>query len=170
MWLIQNAKYRNKFQLFWTFCRKLNSFVTRTGLGNWFLPYDVGILCEEYPYNFLHWFHVASLWGIVWTITKKRGIFFRISSSLRVADGLEPTTFRTTIWRSNQLNYSHHVSAFLKCGAKIGIIFNIAKNETKIFEISALFFLLVDTYIVLLEQLSRAFDKVFPGCLRASGR
>ena len=33
--------------------------------------YDVGILCEEYPYNFLHWFHVASLWGIVWTITKK---------------------------------------------------------------------------------------------------
>ena len=55
----------------------------------------------------------------------------------------------------------HHVSVFLKCGAKIGIIFNIAKNETKIFEISALFFLLVDTYIVLLEQLSRAFDKDF---------
>ena len=53
------------------------------------------------------------------------------------------------------------VSAFLKCGEKIGIIFNIAKNETKIFEISALFFLLVDTYIVLLEQLSRAFDKDF---------
>ena len=75
--------------------------------------------------------------------------------------GLEPTTFRTTIRRSNQLNYSHHVSVFLKCGAKIGIIFNIAKNETKIFEISALFFLLVDTYIVLLEQLSRAFDKDF---------
>ena len=29
----------------------------------------------------------------------------------------------------------------------------------KFFEISALFFLLVDIYIVLLEQLSRAFDE-----------
>ena len=26
--------------------------------------------------------------------------------------GFEPTTFRTTIWRSNRLNYSHHVSLF----------------------------------------------------------
>ena len=32
----------------------------------------------------------------------------RISSGWLV--GFEPTTFRTTIWRSNRLNYSHHVS------------------------------------------------------------
>ena len=28
-------------------------------------------------------------------------------------DGLEPSTFRTTIWRSNQLNYGHHVDAMI---------------------------------------------------------
>lgn len=54
--------------------------------------------------------------------------------------GLEPTTFRTTIWRSNQLNYSHRVSAFLKCGAKIWINFNIAKNLAIILCFSYYFF------------------------------
>ena len=28
-------------------------------------------------------------------------------------EGLEPSTFRTTIWRSNQLNYGHHVGYVL---------------------------------------------------------
>ena len=37
----------------------------------------------------------------------------------------------------------------------------VNQEEDKFFEISALFFLLVDTYFVLLEQLSRAFDKDF---------
>lgn len=38
--------------------------------------------------------------------------------------GLEPTTFGTTIRRSNQLSYIHHVRCiFLKCGCKDNTIF-----------------------------------------------
>ena len=41
--------------------------------------------------------------------------------------GLEPTTFGTTIRRSNQLSYIHRV-AFLKSTAKITIFFKPANS------------------------------------------
>ena len=72
---------------------------------------------------------------------KKEEHSYRISSFLwGWLVGLEPTTFRTTIWRSNRLNYSHHVSAFLKCGAKIGIIFDTA-NFWRLFFWKTIFFI-----------------------------
>ena len=43
--------------------------------------------------------------------------------------GLEPTTFGTTIRRSNQLSYIHHVkSIFLKCGCKDNTNFDIVQE------------------------------------------
>ncbi len=48
--------------------------------------------------------------------------------------GLEPTTFGTTIRRSNQLSYVHHLSRFLSnAGAKIIPILILCKNIAKNF-------------------------------------
>ena len=43
--------------------------------------------------------------------------------------GLEPTTSRSTIWRSNQLNYAHHPVGFRyrKSTAKVQTFSNMAK-------------------------------------------
>ena len=46
--------------------------------------------------------------------------------------GLEPTTFGTTIRRSNQLSYIHHIRHFLSnAGAKIISILKPCKNYAK---------------------------------------
>ena len=47
----------------------------------------------------------------------------------------------------------------LKRGAKIGIIFNTANIWRNILLKSALFFILLNSYIVLLEELSGVFDE-----------
>ena len=43
--------------------------------------------------------------------------------------GLEPTTSRSTIWRSNQLNYAHRTEVILlsKSGAKVRCFYKLTK-------------------------------------------
>ena len=54
---------------------------------------------------------------------------------------------------------THHVVAFLKCGAKIGIIFDITNISMNIFNKKQLFVILINSYIVPGQELSGVFHK-----------
>ena len=50
--------------------------------------------------------------------------------------GFEPMTFRTTIWRSNQLNYSHHVCLLSESDAKVTLFVKPAKGLRDFLQLS----------------------------------
>ena len=56
---------------------------------------------------------IGFLASISWFMAYKNGNPWLRIPVLGWRVGLEPTTFRTTIWRSNQLNYIHHVMYLL---------------------------------------------------------
>ena len=137
--------------------------------------WSAGSANEEWAYELFKsiqsiFISIAVLVGVGPTVgdysIKKEENHCWISSLAGWQMGFEPTVFRTTIWRSNQLNYSHHVSAFLKCGAKIWIIFESAKKWMKKISVLLLFFVFTDSDVVFLKQAAGVIYKDFQSFTR----